>query len=83
VLDVCERARRRRRNLGINLVGRDFEQRLITFDMVADVLQPFVIVPSAMDSPICGITTSVAMMTPVYSFEFSVFSESPPTATEN
>ena len=31
----------------------------------------FVIVPSAMDSPICGITTSVAMITPLLRFQIS------------
>jgi hypothetical protein len=41
VLNVCERASRGRRNLGVDLIGRDFEQRLITFDVVANVLQPF------------------------------------------
>ena len=34
-----------------------------------------VIVPSAMDSPICGITTSVAMMTPVLRFRSQMFQD--------
>ena len=38
--DLLEDARGRRRDLGVHLVGRDLEQRLVALDAVADVLQP-------------------------------------------
>jgi hypothetical protein len=48
-----------RRDLRIDLVGRDLEERLVPVDRVADLLDPATIVPSAIDSPIWGIVTSV------------------------
>ncbi len=39
--DFSERARGGRRNLSVNFVGRDLEQRLVAVDVIADVLQPF------------------------------------------
>src|SRR5206468_3274750 len=39
-LDLRQGAGRGRGDLGIDLVGRDLEQRLITFDDVADLLEP-------------------------------------------
>ena len=38
--DLADDARCRARHLGVDLVGRDLEQRLVGLDRVADVLQP-------------------------------------------
>ena len=38
--DLGQHARGRRRNLGVDLVGRDLEQRLVAIDPVADLLHP-------------------------------------------
>ena len=38
--DLLERAGDRRRDLGVDLVGRDLEQRLVDGDVVADRLEP-------------------------------------------
>jgi hypothetical protein len=38
--DRLDDSRNRRRNLGVNLVGRDLEQWLVYFDAVTDLLQP-------------------------------------------
>ncbi len=38
--DLEQRARRRRRNLGVHLVGGNLEQRLVAIDAVADLLDP-------------------------------------------
>ena len=60
--DLRDDAGRRRRNLRVDLVGRDLEQRLVAIDRVADFFIQRTIVPSAIDSPICGMTTSVAIV---------------------
>ena len=39
-LDLRQDAGRRRRDLGIDLVGRDLEQRLVTVDRITDFLDP-------------------------------------------
>ena len=39
-LDLGQHARGRRRDLGVDLVGRDLEQRLVAIDRVADLLDP-------------------------------------------
>jgi hypothetical protein len=39
-LDFLEHARRRRGNLGVDLVGGDLEERLVALDLVARLLQP-------------------------------------------
>ena len=54
---ISVRRRRRRRNLRIHLVGRDLEQRLVAIDVSPTFLIHRTIVPSAIDSPIWGITT--------------------------
>ena len=38
--DLLQHAGERRRDLGVDLVGRDLEQRLVDVDRVADLLQP-------------------------------------------
>ena len=38
--DLVQHARRRGRDLGVDLVGRDLQQRLVDLDVVADRLQP-------------------------------------------
>ena len=38
--DLREHAPRRRRNLGVHLVGGDLEDRLVALHLVADLLQP-------------------------------------------
>src|SRR5919202_532786 len=38
--DLRQRSRRRRRNLGVDLVGRDLEQRLVRLDLLTLLLQP-------------------------------------------
>ena len=58
-LDLSQHAGHRRRNLRIHFVGGDFEERLVLFNAVAGFLSHLVMVPSKIDSPICGITTSV------------------------
>ena len=40
-LDLRQHPGDRRGNLGVDLVGRDFEERLVPFDGVADFLEPF------------------------------------------
>ena len=58
--DLEQRAGGRRRNLGVDLVGRDLEERLVAIDgMSPTFLIQRTIVPSAIDSPIWGITTGV------------------------
>ena len=39
-LDLGQHARGRRRDLGVHLVGRDLEERLVAIDRVADLLDP-------------------------------------------
>ena len=38
--DLLERARSGRRNLSVNFVGRDLEQRLVALDRVTDLFEP-------------------------------------------
>ena len=51
------------REFSVDLVGRDFENGLITINMIADSLIHRTTVPSAIDSPIWGMITSIGMMT--------------------
>ena len=60
-LDLVQDAGGRRWNLGIDFVGGDLKQRLIALHLVAGLLQPLVMVPSKIDSPIWGMITSVGM----------------------
>ena len=60
--DLSENAGGGRRNLGVDLVGGDLEERLVFFDCVAEVLSHLVMVPSKIDSPIWGMMTSVGML---------------------
>ena len=48
----------RRRDLGVDLVRRDLEDRLVALDRSPTFFSHFDSVPSAIDSPIWGITTS-------------------------
>ena len=61
-LDLGQHAGGRRRNFGIDLVGGDFEEWLVRSTVSPTFLSHLVMVPSKMDSPICGITTSMAWL---------------------
>ena len=39
-LDLAQHARARRRDFGVNLVGGDLEQRLVSLDLIPNLLQP-------------------------------------------
>ncbi len=45
---------------GVDFIGRDLEDGFVARDGVADFFNHLVSVPSVMDSPICGMRTSVA-----------------------
>ncbi len=59
--DLLDDAAARARHLGVDLVGRDLEQRLVGLDGLALVPEPFAIVPSETETPIWGMTTSIAV----------------------
>ena len=59
-LDLGEDAGHRRRDFSVDLVGGDFEERLVFLDRSPTFLSHLVMVPSKMDSPICGMTTLTA-----------------------
>ena len=64
-LDLEQHAGAGRRDLRVHLVGRDLEQRLVACRPASPTfLIQRTIVPSAIDSPIWGITTSVDIDTP-------------------
>ena len=58
-LDLGEHAGYGRRNLRIDFVGGDFKERLVFLDVSPTFLSHLVMVPSKMDSPICGMTMSI------------------------
>ena len=59
--DLGQHAGSRRRNLRVDLVGGNLEQRLVAVDRSPTFLIQRTIVPSAIDSPIWGITTLVGI----------------------
>jgi hypothetical protein len=61
-LDFAQDAGAGRWNLGIDLVGRDLEQRLVALDRVADLFQPSDDRAFGNRLAICGITTCLAIV---------------------
>ena len=57
----ANRSGNRRRNAGVDLVGRDFDEVFVLFDAVADFLSHCATVPSVTVSPSCGIVIVVAI----------------------
>ena len=53
----------RRRHFGVDFVGRNFDERFVLLDAVADLLEPRATVPSVTVSPSCGIVIVVAIRT--------------------
>jgi hypothetical protein len=60
--DLAQHAADRRGHFGVDLVGRDLDERFVLFDRSPGFLSHCATVPSVTVSPSCGIVIVVAML---------------------